>query len=275
MNIVMKFILTICFAFWLSLGFGQKKPPKASLDTLETIALPSSGQSAFGDGEYLRFRLHYGIIDAGEAEINVNRVGRRYHGHEAYHIVGTGKTLGAFSWFFKVKDRYETYLDVDGVFPWEFVRDVREGGWTKQENYRFYQHKSAVKTQKGDVYKIPPFSQDMISSFYFARTLNFDTAEVGDIYSIPTFVDEEEFELRIKFIGRENLKSRTGTYRCLKFVPVVQKGRIFKEEEDMMVWITDDKNRIPILAKAKVLVGSIKMELVEYDNLQNPVAKVD
>jgi len=271
----MKFLLALFMTVSLAAGYGQKKPPKASLDTLDTIDLPDRGQSAFGQGEYLRFRMHYGIIDAGEAEITVNRVGRRYHGNEAYHIVGTGRTLGAFNWFFKVRDRYETYLDVDGVFPWEFVRDVREGGWTKQENYRFYQHLSAVKTQKGDVYKIPPFSQDMISSFYYARTLNFDTAKVGDVYSIPTFVDEEEFELRIKFLGRENLKSRTGTYRCMKFVPVVQEGRIFKEEEDMTVWITDDKNRIPVLAKAKVLVGSIKMELVEYDNLRNPVAKVD
>jgi len=271
----MKFIFAIMTVLIVGSGYAQKKPPKASLDTLETIDLPNMGQSVFGHGEYLRFRLHYGLVDAGEAEIRVNRVGRRFHGHEAYHIVGTGKTLGAFNWFFKVRDRYETYLDVDGVFPWEFVRDVREGGWTKQENYRFYQHLSAVKTQKGDVYKIPPFSQDMISSFYYARTLNFDTAKVGDVYSIPTFVDEEEFELRIKYLGREELKSRTGTYRCLKFVPVVQEGRIFEEEEDMTVWITDDKNRIPVLAKAKVLVGSIKMELVEYDNLRNPLAKVD
>lgn len=271
----MKFLITYVFILLNLLAIGQTKPPKASLDTLQTIGLPDSGQSAFKEGEYLRFRLHYGLIDAGEAEITVNKVGKRFHGNEAYHIVGTGRTLGAFNWFFKVRDRYETYLDVDGVFPWEFVRDVREGGYTKQENYRFYQHKSAVKTQKGDVYKIPPFSQDMISSFYYARTLNFDTIQMGDIYSIPTFVDEEEFELRIKFVGKEKLKSRTGTYNCLKFVPVVQEGRIFKEEEDMTVWITDDKNRIPVLAKAKVLVGSIKMELVEYNNLANPLARVD
>jgi hypothetical protein len=132
-----------------------------------------------------------------------------------------------------------------------------------------------VSTHKGDTFKIPPVSQDMLSSFYFARTLDFTNAKKGDIFTIPTFVDEEEYPLQIKYLGKENLKSRTGTYRCLKFVPVVQEGRIFEKEEDMTVWITDDENKIPILAKAKVLVGSIKMELVEYDNLANPLAKID
>jgi hypothetical protein len=115
----------------------------------------------------------------------------------------------------------------------------------------------------------------MLSSFYFARTIDFSNARIGEVFTIPTFVDGEEFPLKIRYLGKENLKSRTGTYRCLKFVPVVQEGRIFKEEEDMTVWITDDKNRIPVLAQAKVLVGSIKMELVEYRNLSNPIAKID
>jgi hypothetical protein len=122
---------------------------------------------------------------------------------------------------------------------------------------------------------IPEFSQDMLSTFYFARTIDFSNASAGQVFTIPTFVDEEEYPMQIRLVGREKLKSRTGTYNCLKFVPVVQEGRIFEDDEDLQVWITDDKNKIPVLAKAKVLVGSIKMELVEYDNLANPIAKVD
>ncbi len=270
-----RIVLFVCAFLIAGFAFSQVKPPKASLDTLPAISLPDIGQQAFAEGEYLRFRLHYGIIDAGEAELKVYRSSRKFDGRDAYHVVGTGRTLGAFNWFYKVRDRYETYLDRETIVPWEFVRQVREGGYSKDENYRFHQFQSAVSTHKGDTFKIPAMSQDMLSSFYYARTIDFSSAKPGDIFTIPTFVDEEEYPLMIKFLGREQLKSRTGTYRCLKFVPVVQEGRIFEKEEDMTVWITDDENKIPVLAKAKVLVGSIKMELVEYDKISNPIAKVD
>jgi hypothetical protein len=272
----MKHLTLLLLGIALSqIGLSQKRPPEASLDTLPVMNLPTRQQSAFGEGEYLRFRLHYGIIDAGEAELRVYKSKKKYRGRNALHVVGTGKTLGAFNWFFKVRDRYETYLDEQGIFPWEFIRDIREGGYEKYQTYDFHQHKAAVSTNKGETFKIPPLSQDMLSSFYYARTIDFSNAREGDVFTIPTFVDEEEFPLKIRYLGKENLKSRTGTYRCLKFVPVVQEGRIFEEEEDMIVWITDDKNKIPVLAQAKVLVGSIKMELVEYANLSNPIAKID
>lgn len=166
-------------------------------------------------------------------------------------------------------------IDQSALFPWEFIRDINEGGYSKKQRYQFHQQKAAITNQKAETYKMLPWSHDMISAFYYARTFDFSNAREGDIFSIPTFVDEEVFTLKIKFIGRETIHSRTGTYRCLKFVPVVQEGRIFEEEEDLVVWITDDKNKIPILIKASVLVGSIKMELVEYKNLAYPVARID
>jgi hypothetical protein len=271
----MRAIITFA-AFSLAMaGYSQTRPPRASLDTLPQVTLPSVTHSAFREGEYMRFRLHYGMVDAGEAEITVKNAARRFQGRDAYHIVGTGRTLGAFNWFFKVRDRYETYLDKNGAFPWEFIRDIEEGSYKKRQEYYFHQHRSAVTTNKGDTYYIPPYSQDMLSSFFYARTFNFTYARPGDIFTIPTFVDGEYYPLQIKLLGRETIKSRTGTYRCLKFVPVVQKGRVFKNEEDMIVWITDDANKIPVLCKAKVLVGSIKMELVEYGNLANPIARID
>jgi hypothetical protein len=271
----MRNLLSLFFLCFPILLVAQTRPSKASLDTLPLVQLPTVTNKAFRTGEYLRFRLHYGMVDAGEAELIVNNGSKRFQGREAYHIVGTGKSLGAFSWFFKVKDRYETYLDKRGAFPWEFIRDIEEGSYKKRQEYYFHQHKAAVTTNKGETFAIPKYSQDMLSSFYYARTFDFKNAKDGQVFTIPTFVDGEHFPLKIKLLGRETIKSRTGTYRCLKFVPVLQKGRIFKEEEDMIVWITDDENKIPILAKAKVLVGSIKMELVEYSNLANPLAKVD
>ncbi len=265
------FFFLTCFALHAN---AQKKPPMANMDTLPVIDLTTVTNSAFKEGERLKFVLHYGLIDAGEAELEIKKTDKKFLGRSAYHVVGTGKTLGAFNWFFKVRDRYETFIDKNGIFPWLFYRDIREGSYEKKQDYQFYQHKAAVKTNKGNIYKIPPFSQDMLSSFYFARTFDFTDVKEGQLFTIPTFVDDEVFPLQIKFVGREELEIRMGTYRCLKFVPVVQEGRIFEKEEDMTVWITDDKNKIPVLAKAKVLVGSIKMELSDYENLANPIARI-
>lgn len=235
--------------------------------------LQKVNNTAFQVGEKLTYRLHYGVVDAAVATLKVESTGRTIKGRELLHVVGEGKSISAFDWFFKVRDRYESYIDKDGVFPWVFIRRVNEGGYKIEQDYTFYQHKNAVKTDKGNV-TVPDNVQDMISSFYYARTLDFTNAKLGDVFSINTFVDGETFPLQIKFMGRETIKIRDGKYKCLKFRPVVQKGRIFKKEEDLNVWISDDANKVPVLAKAKILFGSIKMELTGHEGLASPIAKL-
>lgn len=192
-----------------------------------------------------------------------------------YHIVGTGRSNSSFDWFFKVRDRYETYMDVEGVFPWLFVRRIDEGGYTKAQDYQFYQNKGEVRNEKEEIYKVPHGIQDMISSFYYSRTIDYSNAKVGDIFEFDSFVDEEIYPLRIKYAGKKTIKIKEGKFRCLVFHPAVQEGRIFTSDEDLTVYITDDENKIPILASAKILVGSIRMELTGYKNILNPVSKVD
>ncbi|MEX2595490.1 MAG: DUF3108 domain-containing protein [Salibacteraceae bacterium] len=242
-------------------------PDKASLPTIK--------HNAFQKGERLEFEVSYGWIDAGEAIIEIKEDSRQIAGRDVYHIVGLGNSLGAFNWFFKVRDRYETYLDKEGVFPWIFVRDIHEGGFELKQYYTFDHYKQTVTTNKGKVFDVPLGVQDMISSFYRARTLDLSNVKSGDIFEIQAFVDNELWPLKIKYLRNEIVEIDKGKFDCMVFVPVVQKGRIFKKEEDMMVWITRDENRIPVLAKASVLVGSIKMELRSYENLANPLSKVD
>lgn len=237
------------------------------------VALRTVSHNAFQAGEKLTYRLHYGAVDAGEATIRVENVSKKIKDRELLHVVGEGKSISAFDWFFKVRDRYESYIDKDGVFPWLFIRRVDEGGYKINQDYTFYQHKKKV-TDGSTTFNVPENVQDMISSFYYARTIDFSNAKEGEIFTINTFVDNEIFPLKIKYVGKETIKIRNGKYKCLKFYPVIQTGRIFKDEEDLSVWITDDKNKIPVLARAKILVGSIKMELTKYENLANPIAKV-
>jgi hypothetical protein len=136
------------------------------------------------------------------------------------------------------------------------------------------QHRRKVTTQENKTYDVPASAQDMLSAFYFARTIDYSTATPGQEFTIPCFMDNEEWNLRMRYIGKETIKLRNGKFRCLKFQPVVQEGRVFKANDDLNVWITDDANHIPVLAEAKVLVGSIKMELSSYEGLANPVAKL-
>ncbi|HEX4886962.1 MAG TPA: DUF3108 domain-containing protein [Luteibaculaceae bacterium] len=229
---------------------------------------------AFKPGEEVAYVLHYGPINAGTAILKVESTEKQAFGQSLLRIIGTGQTNGAFNWFFKVRDRYESYIDAHGVYPWMFYRRVDEGGYKIAQDYVFYQHRNYVNNGAGKKFETPDYAQDMLSAFYYARTFDMRNAKPGDILSVTTFIDDEVWTQKIKYVGRENVSIRTGTYRCLKFVPVVQRGRIFKDEGDLVVYISDDDNKILVLAKAEVLVGSIKMELTSAKGLAHPVAKI-
>ncbi|HVA97528.1 MAG TPA: DUF3108 domain-containing protein [Bacteroidia bacterium] len=227
-------------------------------------------ETAFKRGEVLNYRIHYGFIDAATASIEVKDENTLIGGRSTFHIVGIGVTKSNFDWFFKVRDRYETYIDEQALVPWLFIRRVNEGGYIINRNMIFDQIKHTVNSN-GKIFKTIPNIQDMLSSFYYARSLDFSNAKKGDLFDVPSFVDNKLFNLQIKFIKRETIKTDFGKIKCLVFVPVLQTGRIFKNEDDMKVWITDDANHIPIRAEADILIGSLKMDLQSYSGLANPI----
>jgi hypothetical protein len=229
---------------------------------------------AFKDGEFLKYKLAYGFMNAGEATLEVKKVKKKIQGREILHIVGRGYSISAFDWFFKVRDKYETYLDEEGIFPWLFVRRIEEGGYKKEQDYKFFQNQGRVEhVQKELEYKVPHGVQDMISSFYYARTIDFTDAKKNQVYQFNSFVDGEVYPIKIKYVGTKNIRVNAGKFECMVFHPVVQEGRIFKKDDDVTVYITNDENKIPVLARAKILVGSVRMELIDYKNLANPIAK--
>jgi len=232
-------------------------------------------QSAFKPGEKLVYRLTYGVWDAGQATLSVLNTKRTVKGRQLWRVRGVGKTISAFEWFYKVNDVYESYMDAKGMFPWVFKRRVDEGGFKINQDYTFFQHKNKVENEKGKVFDVPTMVQDMISSFYYARTLDFDKAKNGDLFEVDIFLDDEIFPTKIKYLGKEIIRTRKGKFRCHKFEPVVEQGRVFKDDDALTVWITADGNKIPIMAKAKIQVGTVKMHLVKWDNLANPMAKVN
>ncbi len=236
--------------------------------------LPIAKNEAFKEGEILTYRLHYGIIDAGVAVLEVKPEVMEVSGRKVYHIVGNGYSKGSFDWFFKVRDRYETFIDKDALLPWMFVRRVNEGGYITNEDYKFNQYTNKVDVGREDKVDVPPGTHDMISAFYAARNLDLTNAKEGDVFTINSIVDKEVFPLKIRYVGKDKISCDIGTFNCIKFRPIVQKGRVFKKEDDLNVWITDDKNRVPLRAQAKLLIGSIKLDIVSTKNLANPTAEV-
>jgi len=228
---------------------------------------------AFKTSEVLEYRVHYGMIDAGEARLEVASEIKQIGNRRCYQVIGTGRSTGAFDWFFKVRDHYESYIDSGAIVPWLFIRRIDEGGYKKKQNVSFNHSKKTATSEKKTI-QTPDHVQDLLSAFYYARTLDFSSASVGDTFLINTYLDDETFPMIIKYVGKETIKTKVGSLRCLVFKPYLLEGRVFKESEAMTIWISDDKNRIPVRAQADVLVGSIKMDLKGYAGLANPLALV-
>ncbi|MCD6019854.1 MAG: hypothetical protein K0S53_2975 [Bacteroidetes bacterium] len=236
--------------------------------------IPSKPNEAFKEGEILAFRIHYGMMDAGEIVMEVKPDLIEVAGRKVYHVVGNGYSKGTFDWFYKVRDRYETFIDKDAMLPWMFVRRCDEGGYIINQDYTFNHYTNKVDVGSGEKVDVPSGTQDMISAFYSARNLDLTNAKEGDVFTINSIVDKELWPLKIRYVGKEKITCAIGTFNCVKFRPIVQKGRIFKREDDLNVWLTDDKNHIPLRAQAKLVVGSVKLDIVSVKNLANPTSEV-
>lgn len=233
----------------------------------------SAQKRAYGDGERFKFRVHYGFVTAGYASLQVKNA--RINGEKVFHVKGEGETVGVSSWFFEVKDDYQSYIDREKDIPYRFVRKIDEGGHTKDIVIDFDHdtNQAKVKDKKHNetnYFSFPEGTQDMVSSFYYLRN-KLDTKNIkeGDMIDMNMFFDKENYKFRLKFLGREVLKTNFGKISTLIFRPYVQAGRVFKEKESLTVWVSDDENKIPLLVKADLAVGSLKATLIEFRGLQH------
>ena len=240
-----------------------------------TILSYAQNESAFDTGEWFKFRMSYsGWMKAGEATLQVKE--DVINNRPVYHVVGNGVTTGAIRWFFKVEDRYESYIDKDTGLPCRFIRDIDEGGHTKNLEIEFdHDNKKAhinnIKRKQKTTANIEPDVQDMVSAFYYLRN-NYDTDAIqpGDEVSLNMFFDYENFNFKLKFLGRETIKTKFGKVKCLKFRPYVMAGRVFKEQESLTLWVSADNNKIPLKVKADLAVGSLRADLEAFKGLKHP-----
>ncbi|MCP4978213.1 MAG: DUF3108 domain-containing protein [Maribacter sp.] len=230
--------------------------------------------SVFKPGEWLKFRVHYGWLNASYATLHVKS--DSIEGTPVYHVVGKGQTTGFASIFFKVDDTYESYFGkVDGK-PYRFVRKINEGGYKKDVEINFDHEKDKAilndkKNKKKINFTLQDSIQDLISAFYYLRN-NYEPKDLvkGEAINLKLLYDDDGiFNFKLKYLGTEIIKTKYGKVECYKFRPLVQSGRVFKEQESLTLWVSKDKNRIPIRIKADLAVGAIKADLDGYNGLKH------
>lgn len=232
-------------------------------------------EAAFQDGEWFRFRISYsGWWKAGEATLSVTN--ETLKGKPVYHVKGKGVTTGMTKLFFGVEDYYETYIDKKTTLPYRFIRKIDEGGHTKDKIIDFNQQSNVAtvndkKHNEVKTFQTEPNIHDMVSAFYYLRnSIDSENLKDGDETVINMFFDQENFKFKLKFLGREEVKTKFGKVKALIFRPYVQAGRVFKEKESLTVWISDDQNKIPLQIKADLAVGSLKADIDAYKGLKHP-----
>ncbi len=232
-------------------------------------------ESSFDSGEWFRFKMSYsGFLKAGNATLTVRDY--TYNDKDVYHILGKGWTTGAIKWFFKVRDRYESFIDKDTGAPYKFIRNIDEGGHTKNLEIEFdhNSNKALVHNKKRNTKKAfttKPNIHDMVSTYYYLRNnINVDSLKIGDEVSVNMFFDEENYGFKLKYLGKERINTQFGKVNTLKFRPYVMAGRVFKEEESLTLWVSNDKNKIPLRIKADLAIGSLRADLDAFKGLKHP-----
>lgn len=241
---------------------------------LSTTAFAQKRNPAFKSGEWLKFRIHYGFLNASYATLHLST--DKIDSIPVYHVVGRGQTTGFASIFFKVDDTFESYFDRYDGKPYRFIRKTNEGGYTKDIEIDFnYNDDKAVLTdnKSGNVqdFSVHNNIQDLLSAAYHLRNrYEIDDFEVGQSINMDMLFDDDGiFKFKLKFLGKEVIRTKFGKVECLKFRPLVQSGRVFKEKESLTLWVSNDLNKIPVRIKADLAVGSLKADLDAFNGLRN------
>lgn len=251
----MKKILSLFISLTMTFGTAQK---------LQNIQ----------SGETLRYRIHYGLLNAGTASLTTLKT--TYKGQPHFYVKGIGKTTGAVRAFFKVEDKYESFINYNTGLPSFYVRNVKEGTYTQHFETVFnHSNQTLLLTDKEknttQSLKSVAGIQDMLSAFYYLRSLNDSELKVGSVKKVNVWIDDEMFPFQLKVVGTENVKTKFGWINTLKIVPQVISGRVFKDKEGVTLWVSNDRNHIPIAIKAELAVGSLKADIDSYASVKYPI----
>lgn len=257
MNYKLKILIMHLLLILISFSSGYYAQKKDDFRKIEN--------RSFKVGEKLTFDVNYGFITAGVAEYNIPKV-MKLAGRDVYQITFGVNTVSTFDALYKVRDRYETYVDVEGLFPWRFEQHIREGKYSRDFSAFFDQRKGKARTSEG-AYDIPKYVNDIVSAFYFARTIDFSKMKKGESVHLENFYKDKTYPLDVVYKGRETVSVKAGTFDCIILEPEIKEGGLFKSEGNVVIWLSNDACRIPVKVKTKIIIGSIDAELTGYSGL--------
>jgi hypothetical protein len=238
-------------------------------DSLKKLQLRKIKNEAFDVGERLVFDVNYLNITAGEAVMAIPSIDS-IAGRRCFKVSFTVNSTPFFSSIYKVEDRYYTFIDVEAIVPWKFEQHIREGSYRRDFIAEFDQIQHKARTTEGE-YEIPEYVHDIMSAFYYARILDYSTLNVGEGPTLYNFYKDTSHELKVRFLGRQELEVEAGTFNTIVVEPLVREGGLFKSEGRIVIWLSDDERKIPIRVNTKVVIGSIDTELREYSGLIGPL----
>jgi hypothetical protein len=224
----------------------------------------------FKVGEQLNYKLKYGFFTAAEADLRVEASDKLFDGHPVFHIVADGKTAGAFDILYKVRNRYETYVDEKTLEPYFYAENRHESNYKHSDKVTFNHNDDKITADKG-VFPYRGKVFDFLSAYYFSRSIDVSKLKVGNTFNLNYFLEDGVHTLSITYAGKEKIETDLGTFNCLKFNPTIIPGRVFRKDSKLYLWITDDENRIPLRAHVELVVGSITMDLTSVKDLKYPL----
>ncbi len=240
----------------------------------------------FNSGERISYEVfyHWGFIwvEAGSASFTTDTA--TYNGEKVFHLVGAGKNYPKWDWMYKINDKYESFANLNDLKPYYFKRNINEGGVKYFEEYTFNSSAQTIETRlkkdgttKTNLVEFSPCTYDPISLVYYARCIDFSTYSEDDKIPLNMIIDGEVYETYLRYQGKETIEVKNqGKYKTLKFSALLIEGSLFKGGEGMTVWVSDDKNKIPVQIESEILVGSVNIALTNAEGLKHPVtSKID
>ncbi len=259
MTVKIKINIFVLFMLIGSVVFAQNDAHK--LDSLYK-------NTAFNPGEYLQYKVKYGIINGGIAEMRIDMEQSGYDWY--YHVTAVARTTGFVGILANVRDKYESVFDMTTGLPIKAVRDIQEGNYKRYNEVLFRRWENTVLSLKSGYHDVPPNTMDILSSFYYARKYIFkNELKKNDVIKLTTYFDDELYDVKIRYKETKRVRTNFGKIECLKFVPVLDAQSPFEKEEDLQVWITNDGNFIPVKIRMDMPVGSLKCDLSNYKNVKN------
>jgi len=213
--------------------------------------------------EHLKYIIHYGFIQGGKASLKLKT--ERYKGEEVQHLILSGRTTGVTNSLFGVKNTYESYVDKETLLPIKAIRDIKEGNYKRYNELVFDRENNKVYSKRSGEHDVVEGVHDILSAFYYARVKLFNSDLVkGQNLKIDTYFSDEPFLLQFKFMGYETINSKLGKIKCYKFIPIVETGRIFKDKDDLKIWISADENKVPVRVQFDLFIGSLRCDLINF-----------